>query len=50
MTFENYYTADIKYENGKWQLINIFFNDKFDTYEELIEKIISDCKFYNCKN
>lgn len=47
--FENGYSVDIKYAYGKWRRIRMISDDKYDTYNELIGKVVEECINIRCK-
>jgi len=47
--FENGYSVPIKFDSGKWRVLGIFFDDKYDSYQEMMGKVVEDCIKSRCK-
>ncbi len=47
--FKNGFKEDYKFEGGKWVILSILWDEKFDTYEKMISAMISSCHNRYCK-
>jgi len=46
--FKNNFDLNVKYENGKYKIVGMVFDDVFDTYEEFYQAMIDNCKRIKC--